>query len=448
VRVLLQTVQQQEHRPGFSPFEEVVAQAVRLEMARMGLAHVTLTLRLLPVSVRRILLPVVFILVALSVVVSGHLYLVRRLVIEPGFAPPVRAVLLSTIAVLFCSLLLQPLAERLVRPSIAKLVAWPAALWMGMCFLLLVLLALTDGVGLLLGATTLAAVTGSGDPSLVARHQAFLVTGAALLAGIAGVRSAIRRPSVVRVEVELARWPSELDGFRIVQLSDLHIGPTLDRRFAGWLVGRVNELAPDLIVITGDLVDGPVAKLADEVAPLASLRARHGVFFVTGNHEYYSGVDAWLDEVRRLGIRVLRNERVRLGAGAASFDLAGVDDYRAYLFGRGHGEDVPRALEGRDPQHPIVLLAHDPSTFRAASKLGIDLQLSGHTHGGQIWPFVYFVRLFVPYVAGWYRENGAQLYVSRGTGFWGPPLRLFAPAEISEIVLHGDAVDARRREAA
>jgi hypothetical protein len=171
------------------------------------------------------------------------------------------------------------------------------------------------------------------------------------------------------------------------------------------------------------------------VAPLASLRARHGVFFVTGNHDHYSGATAWCEALGALGIRVLRNERAAIGAGDAAFDLVGVDDHRGDLLGQGGGEDLDRALAGRDPARPAVLLAHDPSTFKRACSLGIDLQLSGHTHGGQIWPFVWLVRLAIPFVAGLYRRHGAVLYVSRGTGFWGPPMRLRAPAEIGEIVL-------------
>jgi len=233
---------------------------------------------------------------------------------------------------------------------------------------------------------------------------------------------------------EIERWPRALDGFRIVQISDIHIGPLLGREFAAHLAQRVNALEPDLIAVTGDLVDGSAPRLAAEVAPFADLRARHGVFFVTGNHDHYSGAEAWAETVRGLGMRVLRNERVEVGASGASFDLAGVDDHHAHFAGDGR-EDLSRALAGRDPERAAVLLAHDPATFARARKEAIDLQLSGHTHGGQIWPFAWFVRLATPYVAGRYRDGRAQLYVSRGTGFWGPPMRLFSPAEITEITL-------------
>ncbi|HEX5064909.1 MAG TPA: metallophosphoesterase, partial [Myxococcota bacterium] len=249
-----------------------------------------------------------------------------------------------------------------------------------------------------------------------------------------GMLSALRPPRLARVRFEIENWPQALDGFRIAQISDVHFGPILGRPFAEHLVARIGALEPDLVAVTGDLADGDAALLAHEVAPLADLRARHGVYFVTGNHDHYSGASAWSSLAARLGMRVLRNERVSIGEGDASFDLVGVDDAHASLAGGGR-EDLERALAGRDARRPAVLLAHDPSTFRRARRAGIDLQLSGHTHGGQIWPFRYAVRLVVPWVEGAHRDGRAQLYVSRGTGFWGPPMRLFAPAEITEITL-------------
>jgi predicted MPP superfamily phosphohydrolase len=241
------------------------------------------------------------------------------------------------------------------------------------------------------------------------------------------------------VEVALARWPRALDGFRIVQISDLHVGPLLDRRFAADVAARVNALAPDLVAVTGDLVDGSVARVGAEVEPLGAIRARHGVFFVTGNHDYYSGADGWVARVLELGWRALRNERVAIEAEGTGFEIAGVDDHNGRLVEPGGGEDLERALGGRDPGRAVVLLAHDPTTFKRASRIGVDLQLSGHTHGGQIWPFRWFVRAVIPWIEGLHRVGASALYVSRGTGFWGPPMRLGAPAEISELVLRAAA---------
>ena len=388
---------------------------------------------------RRIAAVAAFATVLLSVVVGGHFYIARRLVLDPGLPEPWRALALGGIGALGATLFLQPFGERLLRRPLARLIAWPASLWMGLAFLLVLLLGATDLLLGLGGAAAHAAGAAPLEPRGAAQVRAAGVLAGALALGAVGLRSALRPPALRRLEVRLPRWPAALDGFRIVQISDLHIGPILDRRFARALARRVNALRPDLVAVTGDLVDGSVRRLADEVAPLAELRAEHGVWFVTGNHDHYSGARAWAARAAELGMRPLRNERVRVGSGAAAFDLAGVDDHRGDLVGGEGGEDLERALAGRDPARPLILLAHDPTTFKRASRMGVDLQLSGHTHGGQIWPFGYLVRLVVPFVAGLYERGGARLYVSRGTGFWGPPLRLRAPAEITEIALRRGA---------
>ena len=383
---------------------------------------------------QRIAVFVTFAIVILTVWIGGHVYMFERLVRDPGLTG-VAAGLATTLLVVLCaSVLLQPAAERWMPPRLARLVTWPAATWMGFAFFLALSLGASEVLVGLLGA----AFPG-GDPATAAGVRAALVVFAALGVGCFALVHGRRAPRTTRVEIRLPRWPRELDGFRIAQISDVHIGPMLDRRFAADVTARVNALEPDLIAVTGDLVDGSVKHFGPEIAPFGELRARHGTFFVTGNHDYYSGADPWLDAVRRIGMRPLRNERVEIRHGGAVFDLAGVDDHRGYLFGPGHGEDVAGALAGRDPERPVVLLAHDPSTFRSASAAGVDLQISGHTHGGQIWPFGYLVRLAVRFVAGSYRRGAAQLFVSRGTGFWGPPMRLAAPSEIAEIVLRAGA---------
>jgi predicted MPP superfamily phosphohydrolase len=384
---------------------------------------------------KRVLIAVFVASVASGLLVGMHYYIAKRLILDPGIAEPWRGAMLAALVGLGLCLVLQPFAERLVRPPVSRIVAWPASLWMGFAFLLLVLLGFSDALLWLAGRAALAAGEGVPGAEPAAAARASLVVIVALVAGAVGLRSGLRPPQLCRVEIALERWPAALDGFRIVQLSDLHIGPILGRAFAEQLVDRANALAPDLVAVTGDLVDGGVRQLDDEVAPLAGLRARHGVYFVTGNHDHYSGARSWCDKARELGMVVLRNRRVPVADRGAVFDLVGVDDHRASHFGQTGGEDLGAALDGRDRARPAVLLAHDPSTFKRASTLGIDLQLSGHTHGGQIWPFAMLVRLAIPFVAGRYRRNGSELYVSRGTGFWGPPMRLLAPAEISEIVL-------------
>ncbi len=241
---------------------------------------------------------------------------------------------------------------------------------------------------------------------------------------------------IVDVEIKLAKLPRRLDGFSIVQLSDLHVGPTIDRRFVQRVVDLSNDLAPDLVALTGDLVDGKLATFKHAATPLGRLRSRHGTYAVTGNHEYYSGADPWITYLTSIGVRYLRNQRVTIGEGGDHFELAGVDDHGAHGFGRGHGEDLESATAGRDLNRALVLLAHQPRQVRRAHRYGVDLQLSGHTHGGQIWPWHYLVKIQQGgLLAGRYEHEGTQLYVTRGCGYWGPRVRLRAPLEITRVIL-------------
>jgi predicted MPP superfamily phosphohydrolase len=373
----------------------------------------------------------VFIALLLAVLVGGHLYLAQRLVWSPMLGEPWRVLALVMLTGGALALQLQPIGERFFPPRVGRWIAWPASLWMGAAFYLVVGAIFSDGLGALMGAV----MPGIAAPGAAARAQAVLIIGLALAGVWRGTRELRGGPSVTRLTVRIATWPAALDGFRIVQISDVHIGPILDRRFAAEVTARVNALAPDLIAVTGDLVDGDERRIGDEVEPFAALRAVHGAYFVTGNHDYYSGVDPWVARVTALGLRPLRNQRVTIGTGDASFELAGVEDHHAHLVSPSYRSDLGAALADRDPARPLVLLAHDPLTFKEAATMGVDLQLSGHTHGGQIWPFRYIVRLSTPFVSGYFRRGTSQLYVSRGTGFWGPPLRVFSPAEIVEITI-------------
>ncbi|MGH0033169.1 MAG: metallophosphoesterase [Myxococcota bacterium] len=383
-------------------------------------------------------------LVFVGVLYAAHAYLAVRLVFDAGLGEPWRSAAVAAIAALGLSLVLQPAAERFLPAQRMRWLAWPAALWMGFLFLAFNLLLASDLLLWFTGSPATAAVAGGSAPAAGGLRAAGVLLVALLLCGVA-LREGTKPPRLVREEYEIERWPRALDGFRIVQLSDVHIGPLLDRRFARHLVERVNALEPDLVVVTGDLVDGRADHLEEEVAPLADLRAKHGVYFVTGNHDHLSGAPSWVETVERLGMTALRNRHVAVGDADAGFDLIGVDDHRGGVIGGG-GEDLDAALAGRDPERPGVLLAHDPTTFRRARREPVDLQLSGHTHGGQIWPFRYLVRLAVPWVDGRHREGRVQLYVSRGTGFWGPPMRLLAPAEITEHTLRAPVATALQRD--
>ena len=256
--------------------------------------------------------------------------------------------------------------------------------------------------------------------------------GVAILGGSLGLTLVgmiqARWPRVVRVAVPIRGLPSDLEGFRIAQLSDLHVGPTIRRRFVESVVERTNQLEPDLVAVTGDVADGLVPELRDHVAPLGELRAPHGTFFVTGNHEYYWDVRGWTRELARLGVEVLENEHRLLVQGNGRLLLAGVTDLSVR-------SDPAAALHGAPESDVRVLLAHQPKSAYAARAAGFDLQLSGHTHGGQYFPFNILVRLFQPFVSGLHRLERMWLYVSRGTGYWGPPLRFGAPSEITLLEL-------------
>ncbi len=381
-------------------------------------------------STPRLLLVAPFLLVFAGVIIGGHFYIAQRLIFDPELPAAWTRLGAWIIAVLCAALVLLPIAERRFPASWTRRIAWPASLWMGFAFLFLMALLFSDALLVVLGVFLDPFTTIPG-----ARLQAGIVSAVVLVAGLLGLRFGLAFPAVRRLEVTLRKWPQGFDGFRIVQISDVHIGPLLDRRFSERLVAEVNALAPDLVAVTGDLVDGPVEKLRGEVEPFADLRGRYGVFFVTGNHDFYSGAEAWVEQVKKLGMRVLRNEHVILRNGSDAFALVGVDDHRGDMMPSEGGEDLDAALKGIDTDLAQILLAHDPSTFKRACQLGVDLQLSGHTHGGQIWPFRWFVRLAIPFVDGLYRRGDATLYVSRGTGFWGPPMRLGAPSEITEITL-------------
>lgn len=276
----------------------------------------------------------------------------------------------------------------------------------------------------------------AGAVHLLEAASACAVVALALLATGVGFANARRRARVVNVDIPLGGLPPALHGFTIAQVSDVHVGRTIKRKYVEAIVAAVNDLGADLIAVTGDLVDGPVQELAVHTAPLAALRARYGAFFVTGNHEYYSGEEAWRAELERLGLRVLTNEHVVLAHRGASIVVAGVTDYSAHRFDAAQRSDPEAALRGAPPQAGArILLAHQPRSAPAAARAGFDLQLSGHTHGGQFWPWTLFVRFQQPFTSGLHRLGNLWVYISRGTGYWGPPKRFGAPSEITLLRL-------------
>jgi predicted MPP superfamily phosphohydrolase len=388
---------------------------------------------------------VVFIGIAFGLLAAIHYYLWIRLGRDPHWPAPWSSVLGWFFVVAAVGMPVAAIATRGKAHSIGGQIAiWSAYTWLGVMFLLFTAVLASDIGRLAIGIArriTARGVIDADRRTFIARITAMAIAAVVTGATAAAVRSALGPVEIRRVRVRLARLPRAQHGLTIVQITDLHVGPTIGRAVVEDVVNRTNALSPDIVAITGDLVDGSVRVLAEAVAPLANLRARHGVFFVTGNHEYFSGADEWVKELSRLGIRVLANERVSIGEGDSSFDLGGIEDRSAHQYGGLTPEGaLSRALDGRDAKRELVLLAHQPRSLLDAAPFAVGLQISGHTHGGQIWPFGLLVRLQQRFWPGLHRYGDAQIYVSRGTGYWGPPMRLAEPAEITHLTLESAQV--------
>ncbi|WP_354643664.1 metallophosphoesterase [Kitasatospora camelliae] len=421
----------------------------------------------------------VLLLAVVSVVAGAQWYLWRRLVRDVS-APGGRYRRAGTVLAVVLPLLSvgAVVGGRLLPLAAERWLAWPGFLWMpSMLYLVLALLvaepvrylllrrarraaaaarvpgAAPERVAVAVGGRSGPDVTegaaegagereagevgeGSVDPSrrlFVARTLAVAAGGAAAAVVGNGAYGVLRGPRLKQVTVPLAKLPRRAHGYRIAVVSDIHLGPILGRAHTRRIVDTVNGAQPDLIAIVGDLVDGSVPDLGPAAVPLADLRARDGAYFVTGNHEYFSGAAPWVEFVRELGIHPLENARTEL----PWFDLAGVNDIAGAA--EGHGPDYDRALGDRDRARTAVLLAHQPVTIHDTVRYGVDLQLSGHTHGGQLWPGNYIAELANPTVAGLERYGDTQLYVTRGAGAWGPPVRVGAPSDITVITLASPA---------
>lgn len=363
-----------------------------------------------------------------------HAYVWLRLVptlgAVPGLAPALAIVLASSAILIPTSMLARRRsAGRLLLGAI-----WLGLLCMGLFSSLFVLTLLRDLV--LAGASALAWLQAGGGHAALALPSALFVVAASLLMSVAGFIGARRVARVVRVDIPLKGLPGGLDGFTIAQISDIHVGPTIRAPYVRRIVDAVNGLRPDMVAITGDLVDGSVADLAPHARPLTELVSRHGTFFVTGNHEYYSGAHAWVDALRDMGMRVLLNEHAVLRHAGQDLVVAGITDYSAHQFDPAHRSDPQRAIDGAPADAGArVVLAHQPRSAAATAAAGFDLQLSGHTHGGQFLPWNFFVPLQQPFVTGLHRQDGMWVYVSRGTGYWGPPMRFGVPSEITLLRL-------------
>ncbi len=276
------------------------------------------------------------------------------------------------------------------------------------------------------------------DPSrrlfLVNTTNAALAGSAAALTGY-GIFRAVNAPDVVHVDIPMANLPASFQGFKILQISDLHISMTLKKNHVQAVVDRACQEQADMIVVTGDMADGHEKDLGPNALPLSDLKAKFGKYFVTGNHDYYSGVAPWLLRMNRLGFTPLINEHRIIEKNNARIVLAGITDYRAGRMVPGHASDPVKALYGAPQSIPKIMLAHQPKSIFGVSPLGVDLMICGHTHGGQYIPWNFMVPLDQPYVHGLHRHGNTLVYVSRGTGYWGPPIRVGAPPEITILRL-------------
>ena len=318
------------------------------------------------------------------------------------------------------------------RRPLVRLLAWSSGLWIGLLIYL-------DLFGALSHLGVWAGLLGSRAEWIALGLPASWWVASAVGVTLYGVWRATRAPVVRQVSVEVKGLPSALEGLKIAQLSDIHIGPTLGERFARELTQMTHALEPDLVVITGDLVDGSVERLREDVAPFFELSAPLGVYFVTGNHELISEADPWVAHLKASGFTVLENQGLTLTHRGASLNLAGVEDWEGSKFPPPRPPSLTKALSGLELSYPTVLLAHQPKVAKEASEMGVDLQLSGHTHGGQLTPFSWLIYLDQPYRAGLYRVGEMSLYVSEGTGYWGPPVRVGTRSELTLITLTAQA---------
>src|SRR5437867_6422264 len=368
-----------------------------------------------------------------SFVLLLHAYIGWRLLPDMPFGTPAIAAMTLWLVASANLVPLGLVTRQIKRQPLSDRLAWAGLLAIGSFSSLLVLTLLRD-VALLIG-TIASSLFSRGD--LLQRFQSYSALAVPILAAVStvvGLLNARRRAKVRNVNVPIADLPAPLHGFTIAQISDIHIGATIKRDYLDAIVDAVNDLNADMIAVTGDLVDGSVKQLSQHTEPLSRLSARHGAYFVTGNHEYYSGVGAWVAEIRRLGLHVLMNEHVVLQHKGASVVVAGVTDYGAHHYDAAQRSDPVAAIAGAPIDAAVkLLLAHQPRSAFAAAPAGFHLQLSGHTHGGQFLPWNFFVRLQQPFTAGLHRLGTLWVYTSRGTGYWGPPQRLGAPSEITRL---------------
>jgi predicted MPP superfamily phosphohydrolase len=370
----------------------------------------------------------VFFGTVLSVLAGAHVLVGWRLAAVLGLVGGARTLLWLGLGFLGSLTIVSMAVSRRAEADafLFDVLVWVGLLWMG---LLLLLFTASTGSALLALAGRLV-----GLPEVVVRQGGLALFVTAFLAGIAGVFTALSAPRIHEVEARIPGLPAAFDGYRIAHITDTHVGPTLRRAWVERLVARVDSARADLVVHTGDFVDGSVDRLRPHVEPFTKLRGKDATLFVTGNHETYSDAIAWSAHAGELGFQVLVNAHTAIVRGSDTLVVGGVTDHREGQAFPGRSPDAPKAFAGA-PAGIRILLAHQPVQAHAAQGLGVALQLSGHTHGGQIWPFHHLVAVAQPVVSGFGRVGDVLVFVSNGAGYWGPPMRLFAPPEVPILVL-------------
>ena len=386
---------------------------------------------------------VLFFALATAIFESFHLYLGWRLIRPAAFKPRTKRVLWILILSLPVFTPLTFTSRMIITEGVlTDIIGWVAYLEMGIFSLLLSMVLLKD---LILAVKKLGArIVKVRKPAFNPERRQFVtnsvnlsLVGAALLFSGYGFYEARRRPLLEKIRIHIPGLPPVFEGYKIAQFSDLHVGPTIKRSFVQSVTEQVNSLDADAIVFTGDMVDGSVPGLRNDVAPLKDLSARDGVYFITGNHEYYSGALAWIDHVSKLGfIPLIDEHRVILKSGEPLI-MAGVTDYSAKSFIPEHTSDPHKAIAGAPDSRVRILLAHQPRNIFEAASAGFHLQISGHTHGGQYIPWSFLVTLSQPFIIGLHEYENTLIYVNRGTGYWGPPVRLGIPSEVTLFTLTG-----------
>ena len=375
---------------------------------------------------RRLLHP--FVLVVSTILVLGYAYIAARLTSTPAG----RAALAAPFLMVW---ILPAIYWTGARDRPGRIHEWVQALSYLCMGWLSFLLVFTVGRDVLLAVS-------AALPPLAAAHTLLDESGgrwvalAALAAVSVGALAALRGPHVRHVDIPVEGLAPDLDGFRIVQISDLHAGPTMRRAYVQRVVDMTRALAPDLIALTGDIVDGSVPRLAARIAPLAALASGERAFFVLGNHDYYSGASPWTAHFEGMGFRVLRNAHVTIARGAARLLIGGVVDFAARLSDPDARPRPDLAIDGDAGAAFRLLLAHNPKIAPLAERAGFDLQLSGHTHAGQFFPWTVVIHaVHGRHAAGLSRRGRLRVYVSAGTGTWGPPVRLGTRPELTLLRL-------------